>query len=109
MIKILIPIKIPKNLIHDDYLKYSSYNNTWKYIDEDTNYITIDCILINEQDNKLVHNIDWKIIDNNQHELPPPDWLLIKLKEFTDVLINDLLIYGGMLIPFCNWVIMNTT
>ena len=92
MIKTLIPIKIPKNLIRDDYLKLLSYNNTWKYIDEDTNYIKIVCILFNEQANELAHNIDWKIIDNNLHELPPPDWLLIKLKEFTDVLINDILI-----------------
>lgn len=105
MIKTLIPIKIPKNLIRDDYLKLSSYNNTWKYIDKDTDYIIIDCILINEQANELAHNIDWKIIDNNYSELPPPDWLLIKLKEFTDVLINDILIYGGMSIPFCNWII----
>ena len=105
MIKTLIPIKIPKNLIRDDYLKLLSYNNTWKYIDEDTNYIKIVCILFNEQANELAHNIDWKIIDNNLHELPPPDWLLIKLKEFTDVLINDILINGGMSIPFCNWII----
>lgn len=108
MIKTLIPIKIPKNLIRDDYLKLSSYNNTWKCIDEDTNHITIDCILINElnKTNDLANDIDWKIINNNYyHELPPPNWLLIKLKELTYVLIDDILIYGGMSMPFCNWII----
>ena len=104
MIKTIIPIKIPKNLIRDDYKKLSAYNNTWKCIDEDTNYIIIDCISINKT-NTLDCVIDWKIIDNNEHALPPPDWLLIKLKELSSLLIEDLLIYGGMSIPFCNWVI----
>ena len=105
MIKTLIPIKIPQILIRDDYIKLSSYNiNTWKCIDKNTNHITIDCITINET-NELDHDIDWKIIDNNQHELPPPNWLLLKLDELSNVLITDLLIYGGMDIPFFSWVI----
>ena len=106
MIKTIIPIKIPKHLSRDDYLKLSSYNNNWKCIGEDTNHIIIDCINITEQTNELAHNIDWKIIDNN-HNLSPPDWLLIKLKELTNVLIDDILIYGGMSMPFCNWIINN--
>ena len=34
--------------------------------------------------------------------------MLIKLKKFTNVLINDILIYGGMSISFSNWIINDT-
>ena len=104
MIKTLIPIKLPRNTIRDDYVKLSSYNNTWKCIDKNINHITIVCISINET-NVSSWGIDWKIIDNNQHDLPPPNWLLLKLDELSNVLITDLLIYGGMSIPFFNWII----
>ena len=109
MITTLIPIEISKNLIRDNYLKYNNNNNNWKCIDEDTNHIKIDSISFNVHSNELAHNIDWKTIDNkHHHEQPAPDWLLIKLKEFTDILINDILIYGGMSIPFCNWILNDT-
>ena len=49
-------LEISKNLIRDDYLKLLYYYNTWKYINEDENYIKIDCIFINEQTNELENN-----------------------------------------------------
>jgi len=112
MIKTLIPIEISKNLICDDYLKLSSYNNNnnWKCIGEDDNHIKIDCISFNESYKmNNINDINWKTIDNkHQYVLRPPDWLLITLKEVTNVLINDILIYGGMSISFFNWIINDT-
>lgn len=104
MIKTLLPIKIPKKSIRDDYLKSLSCDDNWKYISEDTTHITIDCVFIDDQNNKLVHDIDWKIIDDNNYQLPPPFWLLIKLKELSN-LIFELLINDVISIPFCNWII----
>ena len=111
MITTIIPIKISKNIIRDDYLKCSSNNDNWKIIYQDTNHIKIECKPFPETIDKADEEyniIDWKIImkdDNNSYLLLPPKWLLVKLKEFSDILINDILIYGGVIYPFCQWVI----
>ena len=106
MITTNVSIKIPKNFIRDDYLEHSSNNDDWKIIYEDTNHIKIMCKSFSEIIDKEYNNVDWKVINNSElGSLPPPKWLLIKLKEFSDILINDILIYGALSLPFWQWVI----
>ena len=107
MITTLVPIKIPKNLIRDDAIKKQSFGN-WKVIIQDEYHITIRSYDINEiKENP--QNVDWNVISNDDNKhlalLFPPNWLLVKLKEITEILIYDVLMYGHMSIPFCHWVV----
>ena len=95
MITTIIPIKIPEKLTSNVQIKNFS-NNNWNLVYNDDHYI-FDKKNI-DKNTKLLQNVENHIIwaANNDSCLPPPNWLLALLKEFTDILINDLLLYGPM-------------
>ena len=107
MIKTLKPIIISENKIYDHYLNnnFSNVDDDWKIRKsevEDETLIECDSFTQDYDISAVQGKVNWKLVSNNEIQLPPPNWILAKLYSLSN-LLDSCIIYH--FVPYFSWVL----